>query len=109
MGLWSVLGPIPTSFLVLHGVAMTRTSSQPILSPEGQVARVLGPGVRVAFVFPPWLFNTSWAPTSPSSGGWVLQNQRANWRKLPGIQEVLCLGPSLVGLDPGLGNPRLRP
>lgn len=52
MGLWSVLGPIPTSFLVLHGVAMMRITSQPVLSPEGQVAQVLGPGVRVAFVFP---------------------------------------------------------
>lgn len=49
----------PTSFLVPHGVAMMRTASQPVLSPEGQVAQVLGPGVRVAFVFPPWLSNTS--------------------------------------------------
>lgn len=68
MGLWSALGPIPTSFLVLHGVAMMRTTSQPALSPEGQVAQVLGPGVRVAFVFPPWLSNTSQTPMSPSSG-----------------------------------------
>lgn len=68
MGLWSALGPIPTSFLVLHGVAMMRTTSQPALSPEGQVAQVLGPGIRVAFVFPPWLSNTSRTPTSPSSG-----------------------------------------
>lgn len=45
---------------------MMRTASQPVLSPEGQVARVLGPGVRVAFVFPPWLSNTSRAPISPS-------------------------------------------
>lgn len=109
MGLWSALGPIHTSFLVLHGVAMMGTTSQPVLSPEGQVAQVLGPGVRVAFVFPPWLSNTSRAPMSPSSGGWVLQNQRGNWRKLPRIQEVLCLSPFLVGPDPGLGNPRLPP
>lgn len=109
MGLWSAPGPIHTSFLVLHGVAMMRTTSQPVLSPEGQAAKVLGPGVRVAFVFPPWLFNTSRASMSPSSGGWVLQNQRENWRKLSGIQEVLCLSPSLVGLDPVLGNPRLPP
>lgn len=66
MGLWSALGPIPTSFLVLHGVAMMRTASQPDLSSEDQVARVLGPGVQVAFVFPPWLSNTSRAPMSPS-------------------------------------------
>lgn len=65
MGLWSALGPIPTSFLVLHGVAVMRTTSQPVLSPEGQVAQVLGPEIRVASVFPPWLSNTSRAPMSP--------------------------------------------
>lgn len=43
-----------------------RTASQPDLSSEDQVARVLGPGVQVAFVFPPWLSNTSRAPMSPS-------------------------------------------
>lgn len=45
---------------------MVRTASQPVLSSEDQVARVLGPGVQVAFVFPPWLSNTSRAPMSPS-------------------------------------------
>lgn len=43
----------------------------------------------------------------PFFQSWVLQNQRGNWRKLPGIQEVLCLSPSHVGLDPGLGNPQV--
>lgn len=58
MGLWSALGPIATSFLVPHGVAMMRTAL------EGQMAQVPGPGVRVAFVFPPWLSNTSRAAMS---------------------------------------------
>lgn len=65
----------PTSFLVPHGVAMMRTASQPVLSPEGQVAQVLGPGVRVAFVFPPWLSNTSRAAMSPSAGGWCCRTR----------------------------------
>lgn len=63
MGLWSALGPISTCFLISHGVAMMRTT------PEGQMAQVLGPGVRVAFVFPPWLSNICRTAMSPSSGG----------------------------------------
>lgn len=104
MGLWSALGPIPTRFLVLHGVAVMRTTSQPVLSPEGQVAQVLGPEIRVASVFPPWLSNTSRAPMSPFFQRLGVAEPEG---ELPGIQEVLCLSPSLVGLDPGLGNPRL--
>lgn len=97
MGLWLALGPIATSFLVPHGVAMVRTTL------AGQRAQVLGPGVRVAFVFPPWLSNTFRAAMSPSSGGWCCRTRGGNWRKLPGTQE-LCLGLPHMGLDPGLSN-----
>lgn len=37
----------------------------------------------------------------------VLQNQRGNWRKLPAPQQVWCFGPSHMGLDLGLGDPRV--
>lgn len=54
---------------------MMRTTSQPVLSLEGQVEQVLGPRVRVAFVFPPWLSNTSRAATPPVSGGWCYRTR----------------------------------
>lgn len=97
MGLCSALGPIATSFLVPHGVAMMRTAL------EGQMAQVPGPGVRLAFVFPPWLSNTSRAAMSLLSGGQCCRTRGGNWRKLPGTQEV-CLGLPHMGLDPGLGD-----
>lgn len=57
---------------------MMRTTSQPVLSLEGQVEQVLGPRVRVAFVFPPWLSNTSRA--EPEGG---LEKAAWNPRSVP--------------------------
>lgn len=96
MGLWSVLGPIPHKFScpTWSGHDEDNQPASPVpRRPGGTGPRTRGKG---GLCLPPWLSNTSRAPLPSSSGGWVLQNQRANWRKLPGIQGV-CLGPSLVG------------
>lgn len=113
MGLWSALGPIPTSFLVLHGVAMMRTTSQPVLSPEGQVAQVLGPGVQAAFVFPPWLSNTSRAPMSPS---WrrlgVVEPEgeleKASWNPRSAVPQPLTCGSGSCSQQPQVASLMLQ-